>query len=84
MAGGVDDLGAAGAGIVGREDRGDAVAFDQDRAALVDGSRFVHHHDRATVNEERAIRVGGPGVAGAGREQQEGQGSCHRCPKFGG
>ena len=82
VAGGVDHRGAVGAGRARAEQRGDAVAFDQDRAAFDDRSRVVHHHNRAAVDEEGAVRVGWPGVAGARREQEEGQGSRHRCLEF--
>ena len=84
VAGSVDDGRAGGAGIVRGEHRGDAVALDENRAPLEDRPRVVHHDYRAAVDEEGAVRVGRPGVAGAGREQEEGQGSCHCCPEFAG
>ena len=47
-----------GAGVVRGEHGGDAVALDQDRAAFEDRAGFVHDHDCAAIDEDRAVLCG--------------------------
>ena len=59
VAGGVDHRGGVGAGGVGREQRGDAVALDEDGATVQNGAGLVHDHHRAPVDEKGAAWGGG-------------------------
>ena len=73
MAGGVYDASGVGAGFARGDQGRDAVAFDQNRAALEDGPGLVHDHHGAAVDEQGTVVPGGRGGVAAGGGQEKGQ-----------